>query len=468
MGHGAMKKHFAIFLLSILAACSGAANVDTETATSLPSQVAPVTVSTEEETTPAVLPQQFDEVAENFQNTEIEFWYVWNRSGVDPFQEIISEFNRSNDYDITVTALDQKDFGDLFGEMNTAIESGELPEVVLGYNYQYLAWEAAGDAVVDLTPYTYDATFGLSEETIAGFYPVFWEHDLIGEQRLGFPAQPSGQVIFYNQTWAQELGFYTPPSTPEQFKQQACVAAEANGDGTGGWFINTSGASVAGWVYAFGAEIETPEGGYDFNTSETSAAFEFLHDLKATGCAWEPGTRYPNGEFVARKGLFHTSSILSIPFIRDAFEIEGNNDGWIPIPFPGLGGPSITVYGPSYVMVRSSPEAQLAAWLLIKYLLEPENQAVLVKAGGSFPVSRSAVTLLEEAAWESPQWFAAVEMLNLARFEPRYQSWSTVRAALQDAAGMIFKGNFDLATLFELLEQLQATAEELHAEGGGN
>jgi hypothetical protein len=75
---------------------------------------------------------------------------------------------------------------------------------------------------------------------------------------------------------------------------------------------------------------------------------------------------------------------------------------------------------------------------------------------------------LEEAAWESPQWFAAVEMLDHARFEPRYQSWSTVRAALQDAAGMIFKGNFDVATLFELLEQLQATAEELHAEGGGN
>jgi len=33
---------------------------------------------------------------------------------------------------------------------------------------------------------------------------------------------------------------------------------------------------------------------------------------------------------------------------------------------------------------------------------------------------------------------------------------------------MIFKGNFDVTTLFELLEQLQTTAEELHAEGWGN
>ncbi|TEU05965.1 hypothetical protein E3I90_03275, partial [Candidatus Bathyarchaeota archaeon] len=82
-----MKKHFAFFLVSILTACSGAANVDTETVTSLPSQGAPVTVSTEEETTPAIRPQQFDEVAESLRGTEIKFWYVWNRSGADPFQE---------------------------------------------------------------------------------------------------------------------------------------------------------------------------------------------------------------------------------------------------------------------------------------------------------------------------------------------------------------------------------------------
>jgi ABC-type glycerol-3-phosphate transport system substrate-binding protein len=276
-------------------------------------------------------------------------------------------------------------------------------------------------------------------------------------------------VIFYNKTWAEELGFDAPPRTPEEFKQQACVASVKNGDGTGGWFINTSPASVLSWVYAFGGEIATIEGDYDFNTPETSPAFEFLYDLKDTGCAWQPGTLYPNDDFAARRGLFYTSSVVGIPFQQDAFEIAGNEDEWIPIPFPGVGGTSVlTVYGPSYVMLPSTPEEQLAAWLFIKYVFESANQALLVGADGSFPICRSTVPLVVESDAVSSQWLAAVELLDFGKFEPRYQSWSKVRAALQDAAGILYTFNFDSDNMADLLEQLQATVEELHALGGGN
>ena len=419
--------------------------------------------------TPTVHPPQFDDVAEDLQGTEIEFWYVWNRYGDDPFQEMADQFNSSNEYGITVNAVNKSDFRDLDKDLNEGILSGELPEIALGYNYQYLGWDADDNTVIDMIPYTYDPSFGLGEEAISDFYPVFWDHDLIDGKRYGLPAQRTGQVILYNQTWAEELGFEKPPRNPEEFKQQACVASVKKGDGTGGWFINTSPASVLSWVYAFGGDVTTNEDSYDFDTPEASAAFEFLYDLKDTGCAWQPGTLYPNDDFATRRGLFYTSSVVGIPIQQDAFEIAGNEDEWIPIPFPGLGGTSvITVYGPSYVILSSTPKEQLAAWLFIKYMLEPINQAVLVEADGSFPISRSTVSLLRSNASVNSQWFAAVELLDYGKFEPRYLSWSKVRAALQDAAGILFTINFDSAEMADLLEQLQSTAEELHAMGGGN
>ena len=128
----------------------------------------------------------------------------------------------------------------------------------------------------------------------------------------------------------------------------------------------------------------------------------------------------------------------------------------------------VSVYGPSYVMLPSTQEEQLAAWLFIKYMLEPANQVVLVESDGSLPISRSTVSLLRENTLVSSQWIAAVELLDYGRFEPRYQSWSKVRAALQDAANFLFTANFDPSTMSDLLDQLQATAEELHAMGGGN
>ena len=460
---------FYLTILFLLTACADSTLESTETKLPALSPAPSPTTEIKEIPTPFVLPPQFDDLVEDLQGTEIEFWYVWNRYGDDPYQEMAERFNGSNDYGITVNAVNKTDFRDLDEDMSEVIASGELPDVALGHNYQYLAWDADGNAVIDLIPYAYDATFGLGEEAITDIYPVFWEHDLIDGKRYGLPAQRTGQVILYNQTWAGELGFDTPPRTPEEFKQQACIASVKNGDGTGGWFINTSPASVLSWVYAFGGEITSNEGGYDFNTPETSAAFEFLYDLKESGCAWQPGTFYPNEDFASRRGLFYTSSIVGIPFQQDAFEIAGNEDEWIPIPFPGVGGPAgVTVYGPSYVILRSSPEEQLAAWLFTKYVLEPANQVLVIQANGSFPINQSTVSLVRENALVSSQWLSAVDLLDYGRFEPRYQSWSKVRAALQDAARILFTVNFDPANMADLLEQLQAAAEELHAMGGGN
>jgi multiple sugar transport system substrate-binding protein len=68
------------------------------------------------------------------------------------------------------------------------------------------------------------------------------------------------EVIFYNQTWLEELGFAGPPTTPDEFKEMACAASAANGDGTGGYILRDDASAVAAWTFAFGGDVLTEDG----------------------------------------------------------------------------------------------------------------------------------------------------------------------------------------------------------------
>lgn len=395
---------------------------------------------------------------------EIEFWHVWDRATGDALQEIVDEFNATNEYGITVLALDQGSYSDIRDAVNAGINTGDIPNITVGYASDYRPWESAADIVVDLNPYIADETVGLSAEEIADYYSAFWAQDEFDGVRLGIPAQRSGQVIFYNTTWAGELGFASPPTTPAEFKEQACASVAANGDGTGGWFIDSGTSSMAGWIFAFGGDFETADG-YNFTNPEVQSVFEFMADLYASGCAWKPENQYPNPEFATRQGLFFQSSIAGIPFQQSDFETAASTDDWTSIGFPSVGSePVLNLYGPSMVVLESSPEEQLASWIFTSYFTQAANQASWISVSGYFPTRIETASMLDDYAAENPQWAAARELLGNVKYEPRFESYGSVRGAMADAFSQIFQDNFDPTTIPEILADLQATADELHAE----
>ena len=88
--------------------------------------------------------------------------------------------------------------------------SDRAPNLVAGYNNQLQSWDNLGGVIVDLNGYIDDPEWGLDPATQADFYPVIWNQDSNANKRLGLPVYRSTVVIFYNQSWAQELGFETP------------------------------------------------------------------------------------------------------------------------------------------------------------------------------------------------------------------------------------------------------------------
>jgi multiple sugar transport system substrate-binding protein/sn-glycerol 3-phosphate transport system substrate-binding protein len=384
----------------------------------------------------------------------------------------LTDVTATNEYGITVTSVNQGGYGDQFTAMNAAINTGDLPDVVVGYTNQYLSWDAAGDVIEDISPYVDNPIFGLTSAEVSDFYPVFWESDMIGDERLGIPAQRSGQYYFYNYTWAQELGFDSPPTTPAEFKEQACASAEANNndadpanDGTGGVFFKPEASTIIGWIWAFGGEVEVPSGGYDFTSPEAIESVEFWLDLLSEGCAWTPESEYPNPEFAARLGLFFNSSIAGLPYQTSDFADAGNDDEWGPIPLPTVGGsPVVDLYGPSFAMVTSTPEEQLASWLFLKWFTEPENQAKWIEASAYYPTRASVLGLLGDYVDSNPLWAASLAYLDYGKFEPRFESFQSVRYAMGDAIAQIAQEGFTADQIPQLMADLQAEADDLHAE----
>jgi len=409
--------------------------------------------------------------AEDLAGVALTLWHPWSGGLGQGIQEAIDSFNAENPYGISVQGMHKGDFNDLYAEVESA-DPADLPNLVVAYPYQIRKWDSGGRAVVDLEQYMTDPEWGLTSEERADLYPALFGDDPAVGKRLGFPLQRNVEVLYYNLSWAGELGFESYPESPEDFREQACAAARANAsdeqasnNGTGGWVINTTPPSILSWMYAFGSEILAPDGeGYRFDTPAAAEMIAFLNDLHDSGCAWESAGPYNEVEFASRQALFITAPLADYPYQVTELERAGNDDEWAVIPFPSPeGAPVVTVYGPDLAVFVGSPEEVLASWLLMRWLSAPEQQARLITAGHTLPLSTAAAEHLQAYASANPQWSQALALLEFARPEPNLPSWSVVRWVVGDVGTQIFRSYFTSDRAPATLELMDETAAELNA-----
>jgi multiple sugar transport system substrate-binding protein len=423
--------------------------------------------------TPTLQPTSaFNLTAADLNGILLTFWRASGEhfsasNGQDVFQELVDEFNRENAWGISVQSQLFPDYGQIFDTLQSDLY-GKRPDVLAGYNYQAARLDSSGEALVDLNIFVSDPKWGLSPQEVEDFYPVFWEQDALGGKRLGVPFYRSAQLLFYNASWGRELGFKAPPASAQEFKQQVCAAAKANREAgmprSGGWAINTDAPTLLGWIFAHQDEVTgSPGSGYAFNNDPTRQAFSFLHSLGAENCAWMSENRYPNQEFALRQALVVTGSLSGLPYQAGALDAAGSKDEWTVLPFLGSAGEgAIVTYGPSLSILKSTQERELAAWLFIQWLLSPENQARWVQAYGVYPTRASTLAELANYQAANPQYAAALDLLPLARVEPPFASWRSVRWVVSDAGRFLFSPFFSPEQLPALLEELDGTARELH------
>jgi ABC-type glycerol-3-phosphate transport system substrate-binding protein len=414
---------------------------------------------------------------QDLRGLRVTFWHPWSGGAASALGELVSEFNAQNEWGIQVNSTYKGNFDDLFNQVITATGSANAPDLTLAYPYQAQAYDAKAK-LADLSLYLQDPNWGLSVAQLAGIYHVFLEPGLTGTKRFGFPALRTAQVLYYNQGWARQLGFDQAPATPDEFRRQACAAQQANlkdsqsdNDHTGGWVVSTDYPDMLGWMYANGAQVYQPGDGYQFDTPQVAQAFRFLRGLYDDGCAWLSQDQTPESDFAARRALFAAGSLDTLPAVAGALDLAHNSDQWSVLPFPSSQGqPAIDVYGPDYVVLTKQPAKALGAWLFIRWMTDPHNQARFAQATNSLPLSRDSLQEAQNLAGSYPAWLAALKLVPDAHAEPPLPSWSTVRWAVGDAGTQLFRYYFTIDQVPALVKLLDETAAELNARslGGAN
>ncbi|RMF45244.1 MAG: extracellular solute-binding protein, partial [Anaerolineae bacterium] len=192
----------------------------------------------------------------------IVFWHQHSRSREAALQEIVDEFNKTNEWGITVVAEYQGHYGDIFNKMLTFMNTPDVPNIVVAYQNQAATYQLA-DALVDMNALVDSPKWGLSEEDKADFFQGFYNQDIFptfGGARLGFPPNRSMEVMYYNMDWLKELGYDAPPTTPDEFKEMACKAAQqpfskATAEGSRGYELSIDASRFASWTFAFGGDV---------------------------------------------------------------------------------------------------------------------------------------------------------------------------------------------------------------------
>lgn len=390
----------------------------------------------------------------------VRFWHPWTGETAAEVSSLVDTFNRRNEWGLRVEVTAFGSAGALDDAVQASAASTDLPALVATQPEQIAAWQAGNQPVVNLNDYLKDETWQFSGE----IYPAFWQPGTDGE-RLSVPAERSARVLFYNQTWAKELGFNAPPRTSAEFRQQACAAFNAlltdaipENNGLGGWIVDGDGATILSWMYAFDAEEITSAGaGYPFSSQQTVNAFSFVRGMLDEGCAWKSRLAEPYEYFGFRQALFYTGSLEDIEAQTLTQARLNNRDAWLVLPFPSASGEAVLVTGGlSYAVLETTPAEQMAAWAFIRWMLAPEQQARLAEAEGSLPLSQQTLTQMSVYARAHPQWAAIAAQVENARSEPQDASWHTVRHLLEDAAWQSLQPNITPAQIPEILDQLNA------------
>lgn len=413
---------------------------------------------------PTSTPQTKLEVDKDALNgLEITVWAPWYGVELGLLRTLSEEFNTTNEWGIKVALESQVNFTNLYENVTAALPTTEKPDLVIALPEHALEWNAEG-TVTELTSFVEDPVYGVDSSDIP---TVFWNQDVIGESRIAVPAQRTARILIWNETWAGELGFDTPPAAPSDFKQQACRAQQsmlkddtAANDFMGGWLVDTEPMTAYAWLTAFeGGVLDGSD--YRFLTPNNIEAFKFLRELSEATCAWQAAETDPLDAFANRQAMIITASLEDLPGMARAMANAKSRDKWKVIAFPGANEDALIVYGSSYVILKSTSDEELASWFFVRWLMEKEQDARWVEATHLFPIHTSTVDLLGDYELTHPQWAQAVELLPQGEITPQLASWRKVKVMIGDGFTHMYRINVPSGQVPAILAQMETIAREL-------
>jgi multiple sugar transport system substrate-binding protein/sn-glycerol 3-phosphate transport system substrate-binding protein len=356
----------------------------------------------------------------------ITYWHNWDGAQLEATEQLVQQFNESNEWGITVEHQSLGTTGDVLNAISNGIVSGDLPNISIAFQDTAIGWYL-DNAIVPLDGLFNDATWGYSGDALADLNmdivninsispSSFPEGTTDSNLLLLWPVGGSANVMSVNLDMLSEVGFDGPAATLEDFRAIACATNELtgpNGEDVMGFPLRQDGFDLESWIAAFGGTIYE-DGQYTFTHPATIQVLQFFQDLYNDGCAYIAEGFNNTADFANGLNPMAQGSTAGVPFINGDIEESGVPKTWINtiVPYDPAVGPTIQVFLRSLVIFDAPPEEQVASWLFLKYITDTDNHVLWTEMTRYFPFTASASAgLSQEFLDANPQFNSVRELL---------------------------------------------------------
>ena len=376
---------------------------------------------------------------------------LWHALTSDPqkgaLEAAVKKYNDTNGKGITVQAVVQGNYTQLYQKTLGAIQAGALPELAHAYE-SFVADYTKADVVVDLDPYVNSKKNGLDQASKDDIYKPYFDTNRFaqyGNKLLSFPFTKSLALLYTNEDVLKAAGVAAPKTWADW--EQAVMKTtkkDASGKTTQYGYAGTSDASYFNaMVLSQGGKLMADDNKtVAWDGKEGLATLQMLKRLYDGGYAYTPTGFDWQNDFAQNKLAFTFASTSSRPFIAAAMKTPVN---WsiAPPPQTGTTSPRTVMFGANVAIFKSTPQKQLASWLFVKWFSEQDNTADWATKSYYMPVRKSAAN--NEALktyWTSkdPQGKQAYDTITASIPEPNVRGQQDIRDVITNMYVSVMTG----------------------------
>ena len=201
----------------------------------------------------------------------LTFWNGFTASDGEILQDIVNDFNESNDKNITIE-MDVMTWANLNEKLPPAISSKTAPDFI-ALNYGDFAQYVENGAVQSL-----DDFWSYEGVDKSDFTETAVELGVVNEEQYFVPMQVQGMYLYWNKDLFEKAGLDTevPPRTWEQLTEMAPKLVDSSTNVSGFVFNKDGSAPLYNWILANGGKLVSD----DYTESEFASP-QNLETLKA-------------------------------------------------------------------------------------------------------------------------------------------------------------------------------------------
>lgn len=331
---------------------------------------------------------------------EIEYWYGLGSVAGETMEEIIGEFNASQD-EVVVKGVAQASYDDTLKELQAALAAKKAPAVFINGSPRSTVEQDFVEPMDDLPSDLFNE---------GDYLDVFWEQGIINDKRYGLPGYGTTQVMYYRHDILEKAGIdgeemYSSWENIRKYSEELIKGGHVDQGhlpmyGSGN-MIDIA-LSNGGSVYSEDGKTVT------INSPEWVEAWSFIQKgiqdkiwhVNSGGQGWEYWYNTID-EVMVGKAAGYTGSSGDKGDLD--FEIISSTEQ------PGLNGNEgkPTAGGHQFSISKGTPEdAKQAAYKFIAYFMSPEVQSKWSQKIGYIPVNKKTIELDEYAKFleENPAY----------------------------------------------------------------